>query len=382
MVSAYLGISFTDLIFAKFSMPRKTFFTAGPSELYFGVDQHVKRALQEQIPSISHRSREFQNLYRQVSGLLKEFFGLPDSYHVLFLGSATEAWERILQSCVIRESCHLVNGAFSQKFADTANDLGLSTQIFKAGQGLCCEPKDILLSNNSELIALTHNETSTGAMQPVDDIGSIHSAFPDTLLAVDVVSSAPYINFDPAKVDALFFSVQKGIGLPAGLGILIVSERCLLKSQKKLDSGLSVGSYHSLPNLAEFAEKFQTPETPNMLAIYLLAQVLEDMNTRGFQQIKRETEQKSAIIYQALEDCNYLRPFVTKKECRSKTTIVAELEEPGDQPSLLKFLDEKGIVVSTGYGNNKGNQIRIANFPAHSKENVERLADLLLEFRR
>ena len=363
-------------------MPKKTFFTVGPSQLYFGVEQHARQAFSTQLLSISHRSREFQNIYRFASEQVRELFKIPESYHILFLASATEAWERILQSCVIRESCHLVNGAFSQRFATTAEELGLSTQIFHAKEGLCCEPKDILLSNNSELIALTHNETSTGAMQPVNDIAAIKDAFPDTLIAVDVVSSAPYIDFEVNLVDALFFSVQKGIGLPPGLGVLAVSERCLTKCHEKAESGLSVGTYHSLSNLVEYAQKYQTPETPNILNIYLLGQVLEDMNKRGAQQINKETKQKSAIIYQTLEDCNYLKPYVCKKECRSKTTIVAELENPGDQAQIIHYLKEKNLEVSTGYGNNKGNHIRIANFPAHSKEQVEQLADALLNFKK
>jgi phosphoserine aminotransferase len=40
---------------------------------------------------------------------------------------------------------------------------------------------------------------------------------------------------------------------------------------------------------------------------------------------------------------------------------------------LLENLKEKGLIVGSGYGENKDNHIRIANFPSHTKENVERL---------
>ncbi|AHM58938.1 serine-pyruvate aminotransferase/archaeal aspartate aminotransferase [Flammeovirgaceae bacterium 311] len=363
-------------------MSKNTFFTVGPSELYFSVEMHMKEALRKQIPSMSHRGTSFQNLYRHAAGHLRELLQLPESYYVLFINSGTEAWERILQSCVEKKSCHLVNGAFSKRFALTAQELGLETEIIETPDGQCIDPKNMLLSNDSELIALTYNETSTGVMQPVSDITDIRRGFENSILAVDVVSAAPYITFNIEDVDSLFFSVQKGFGLPAGLGVLIVNEKCLSKAVRKQESGKSLGSYHSLPSLIEKAEKYETPATPNVLGIYLLGKVAEEMNKKGIDQIRRETDQKAAIIYQALEDCNYLKLFVEKKACRSKTTIVAELHDTADSKPLMDYLSAKYMKVSSGYGKHKDKHIRIANFPALSKEQMERLADALVAFKK
>jgi phosphoserine aminotransferase len=361
-------------------MSKNIYYTVGPAALYFTAEEHIKNALAEQVPSISHRSIHFQNIYRKAAGNLRELMGIPESYYILFLGSGTEAWERILENCVVQSSCHLVNGSFSKRFAETAKSLNLKTEIFTAQHGLCCKPEEILLSNNSELIALTHNETSTGTMQPVNDISEIRKAFPDTLLAVDVVSSAPYIDFAVEDVDSLFFSVQKGLGMPAGLGIWVINERCLQKAEQKQEKGMSIGSYHSIPSLIESSVKYQTPETPNVLGIYLLAHVLEDMNRKGIEQIKKETVYKAEVLYQALESCNYLSPFVKNKSCRSKTTIVAELENEAESEKLHQYLKAKNMIVSTGYGQYKNQHIRIANFPTHSREQIEMLADALLAY--
>lgn len=348
--------------------------------MYFSVEMHIKEAFKKQIPSMSHRGTSFQNLYRHAAGHLRELLKLPESYYVLFINSGSEAWERILQSCVEKKSCHLVNGAFSKRFALTAKELGLETEIIEAPDGQCIEPKNLLLSNDSELIALTYNETSTGAMQPVSDIAAIRKGFADSLLAVDVVSAAPYINFDVQQVDSLFFSVQKGFGLPAGLGVLIVNERCLSKAEKKQESGKSIGTFHSLTSLIEKAEGYETPITPNVLGIYLLGKVAEEMNAKGIDQIRRETDQKAAIMYQAIENCSYLTPFVEKKDCRSKTTIVAQLQDDVNQKQLMAYLSDQQLKVSSGYGKYKDKHIRIANFPAHSKEQMERLADALVAY--
>lgn len=362
-------------------MSKNLYFTVGPAELYFTVEDHIKQALKEQIPSISHRSIGFQNIYRKAAGNLRELLNIPESYYILFIGSGTEAWERILQNCVEETSCHLVNGSFSNRFAQTASSLNLKTEILRAEHGRCFNPNDIILSSDCELIALTHNETSTGVMQPARDIVEIRKAFPDTLIAVDAVSSAPCFDFPVSDCDSLFFSVQKGLGLPAGLGVLIVNERVIQKAEKKQEKGHSIGSYHSIPSLIENGVKYQTPETPNVLGIYLLGQVLEDMNKKGIDQIKKEINYKAAVLYQTLETCNYLKPFVDNPLCRSKTTIVAELEDPALSEKLRNYLKAKNMIVSTGYGEYKQSHIRIANFPTHSKEQTEMLADALLAFK-
>lgn len=362
-------------------MSKNIYFTVGPAELYFTVEDHIKQALKEQIPSISHRSIAFQNIYRKAAGNIRELLNIPESYYILFIGSGTEAWERILQNCVEHTSCHLVNGSFSKRFAQTAEALNLKTETIKAEHGSCCNPNDIILPSDCELIALTHNETSTGVTQPAKDISQIRGAFPDTLLAIDVVSSAPCFDFPVSDVDSLFFSVQKGIGLPAGLGVLIVNERCINKAEQKQEKGLSIGSYHSILSLIENSVKYQTPETPNVLGIYLLGQVMENMNQKGIAQIKQELNYKAAVLYQALETCNYLKPFVNNHQCRSKTTIVAELEDPALSEKLRNYLKAKNMIVSTGYGEYKQNHIRIGNFPTHSKEQMEMLADALVAFK-
>ena len=61
------------------------------------------------------------------------------------------------------------------------------------------------------------------------------------LLAVDAVSSLPYPDFDYTILDSVFFSVQKGFGLPAGLGVWMVNDRCIAKAEQLLSRGISIG---------------------------------------------------------------------------------------------------------------------------------------------
>ncbi|MEJ2006522.1 MAG: aminotransferase class V-fold PLP-dependent enzyme, partial [Cyclobacteriaceae bacterium] len=176
-------------------------------------------------------------------------------------------------------------------------------------------------------MALTHNETSTGAQQPSGDLRRIREAFPNQLIALDVVSSAPDAEVDYNLVDTAYFSIQKSFGLPAGLGVWILNERCIEKNTKLIEFGQVTGSYHSLDSLLEKAAKHQTPETPNVLGIYLLGKVAGDMLEKGLDQIRRETAYKSALLYHTFESNALFQPFVEVPEHRSRTTTVAHVTE-------------------------------------------------------
>lgn len=347
-------------------------FTPGPSQLYFTVADHAREAFREGIPSLSHRSKKFEAISRQATDGLRELLKVPAGHFIFFTSSATEIWERILQNLVEETSFHLVNGSFSKRFHEIGLQLGKNAQKVEvpSGQGF---QGDIGIPDNTELLAVTHNETSTGVSLPVPWIHGLKEKQPQVLLAVDAVSSLPYPDFDLRVVDSLFFSVQKGFGLPAGLGVWIVNERCIAKAEALLAKNISIGSYHNIPTLLSHARKDQTPETPNVLGIYLLSKVVQDFLRRGITTIRRETEYKSNVLYQALEKHSLIRPFVCDKPFQSRTVIVAECGE--HTKKLSDFLLARGMQAGSGYGAAKATQLRFANFPAHSKEQFEFLAD-------
>jgi phosphoserine aminotransferase len=355
-----------------------TNFTPGPSQLYFTVSDHARQAFKEGIPSISHRSKLFEQISKETTDGLKQLLSIPSGYHIFFTGSATEIWERIVQNLVSETSFHLVNGSFSKKFHEIALQLNKKAKKLEATEGNGFN-STIDVPGDAEMIAVTQNETSTGVSMPLDQITSLKKNNPNALVVVDAVSSLPYPAFDFNYIDSLFFSVQKGFGLPAGLGVWIVNEKCIEKANQLLKGGQSIGSYHNLPSLFANAQKNQTPETPNVLGIYLLSKVIQDFLRKGIETIRRETEYKAAILYQALEQHALIKPFVKEKSLQSKTVIVADCQAHTE--NVTKFLSAKGLYPGDGYGASKKTQLRFANFPAHSKEQYELLVDSLAEFK-
>jgi phosphoserine aminotransferase len=349
-------------------------FAPGPSELYFTVEDHMRQAFREGIPSISHRSKQFESFSKAATDGIRELLGVPAEYHIFFTASATEVWERATQNLTTEKTFHYVNGSFSKKFYEIAGQLGRKTEKFEVGH---CEGFNEVIATEAELIALVANETSTGVTTSANFFKQVRDKNPNALLIVDGVSALPYQTLDYNAVDSVYFSVQKGFGLPAGLGVWMVNERCVERA-KQLATKQVIGSYHSIPSFLSFEVKNQTPTTPNVLGIYLLSKVVEDFLRRGVSIIRNETEYKSAILYQALEAHRFIKPAVQKPEWRSKTTIVAQTDL--HTQNLTKLLESQGLSPGDGYGPGKQTQLRFANFPAHSKEIFEKLVDAITAF--
>ena len=77
---------------------KKVFFTVGPSQLYQTVPQHIQTALDDYIPSISHRGQQFKEIYKNTAESLRQLMDIPSTHHVFFLGSSVEAMERCIEN--------------------------------------------------------------------------------------------------------------------------------------------------------------------------------------------------------------------------------------------------------------------------------------------
>jgi phosphoserine aminotransferase len=355
---------------------KKTYFTPGPAELFPTVEQHYLDAFNLQLGSISHRSAQFRKIYQHTVEQLRILLNIPQSSGVFFTGSATEVWERIIQNTVEHESFHLVNGSFSRKFYDFSNELHKFAHKFEKPFGEGFDYQEIIVPQYSELICCTANETASGVQMRPQDIQKLKRSHRDKIVAVDMVSSAPYPDLDLELIDTAFFSVQKSFGMPAGLGVWIDNGKCLEKSLKIKENEGITGTYHNLSSLWKNFEKFETPETPNVMAIYVLGKVAEDMNSIGINYLRKQTEKKAEYLYNFLKKSNRFEAFVKNQNHQSQTVVVANVIEMTAN-KVIEKIREHNLVLGAGYGDFKSTQIRIANFPAVNIDQVEELVQQL-----
>lgn len=370
---------------------KKTYLTVGPSQIYPTIPTHMENALKEDILSISHRGSEFKEIYKRMDMGLRKLLNIPADYEIVVLSSALEAMERITQSMSHNNTHHILSGYFGKTWMGIASDLGKSPEksvFFNWDQNEISKTslEKTKISKEVELVCITQNDTSTGFSIPMNQIYQLKQKYPKKLFALDIVSSVPYVDIEYQYLDAVFFSVQKGFGLPAGLSILILSPNSLKKANKLSKiKDYSIGSYHSLLKLIEKSHDFQTNDTPNVLGIYLLANVIEDFLKIGILEIRKRLNDQAHMLYsffskpESYLDTQYMgSSFIQDQMYASITTPVFEILKGSDE--LRKFAAEKGLILGAGYSGFKNKHLRVANFPALKEKDIKKLLNTLKDF--
>lgn len=346
------------------------YFYPGPSKLYPQVKDYLSEAYHSGILSMNHRSPEFVALAKHTIDLLKEKLNIPQDYTIFFVSSATESWEIIAQSLVERGSLHLYNGAFGQKWAEYSQKIHQKAHFEEYDFETILPQFDRDSRVDWDMICLTQNETSNGTQVSNPDIKAISQRYKEALIAVDATSSMGGIDLAWQNADIWFASVQKCFGLPAGLALFVCSPKTISKAMEINDKQY----YNSFLFLYENIQNFQTNYTPNVLNIFLLNKIVEQIeNTK---QIHQRTVKNAKRWYHFLEE-NGFELLVKNKEVRSDTVITVK-----GAPACIKEIKEKAkehhIILGNGYGKWKTTTFRIANFPAITDEEISELQSFLL----
>ena len=349
-------------------------FNPGPSQLSLSTEEDIVRGIDQGIYSISHRSAQFQEISTRAINGLRAFMRIPAEYEIFYLPTATDAMESLIKNVVQHSSHHFVNGNFSKVFFEAAKKLGLLPTVDMVAVGQQNNYKAATIPASAEMIAVTYNETSTGVMCQDDDLRALRAANPEKLLAVDITSIAAMKSFEIANADAWFFSVQKGFGLPAGMGILIVSPRAMERARTLQ---LPNGTFSFDAMAKSMAKNCQTIATPNVFLIYLLMCQVERWNAHGGQAAREaETRGKYQKLASVIESSTRWSFFV-QNELHRSISVPCIAGRPEDILSLKKQCKDQGIILGSGYGELKETTFRIGNFPAITVEDTWRLLELL-----
>jgi phosphoserine aminotransferase len=348
-------------------------FAPGPSKVYDAVPQYLQDAYAQGILSANHRSAIFMNLYRDTEQLFREKLQVPADFTLLFTSSATESWEIISQSLVEHSSYHLYSGSFGKKWLEYAQYILPATQEQKLGANESIPVDQLQLGPEVDLIAVTQNETANASQVPMSVLKALGQRYPEKMIAVDTTSSMGGIALDFSLADVWYASVQKCFGLPAGLGILLLSGKAKEKVARKGEKG----RYNSLSFMLENAASYQTHYTPNVLGIYLLFRVLQDMDPIA--QVDARLRKRMETLEQTISQSAAFQLLVDNPATRS-TTVAAISGEEQAIVAIKKAAEKEGMQLGGGYGPLKASSFRIANFPAITDAEFMRLVDFLKRY--
>src|SRR2546430_6192581 len=214
-------------------MPGRNFlFVPGPTN----VPDRVQRAMV--VAMEDHRSSRFPELSTSVLSDLKKVFKTSAGQVFIFPSSGTGAWEAALTNTLSPGDKILAArfGQFSHLWVDMAQRLGYDVEVLDVewGEGVPLDryEKTLRADKRHQIkgVLACHNETATGV---TSDIAGVRRALDEAkhpaLLFVDTVSSLASIDFrmDEWRVDLAVSGSQKGLIVPAGLGIFRVSQKGL-----------------------------------------------------------------------------------------------------------------------------------------------------------
>jgi predicted phosphoserine aminotransferase len=273
-----------------------------------------------------------------------------------------------------------VNGAFADRWYSVAVSNGKQADKLEVPWGETIEPDmlaDALKKKHYEAVTIVHNETSTGAENPVKDLAAVvHEVSPDTLILVDAVSSlaGTKIEMDAWGIDFLLTSSQKCLALPPGMSFAGTNDRAM----KKAETVANRGWYFDLLLMEKHRNKDTTPMTPAMALIYALDKQMDRILAEGLEnRFARHAAMAERTQSWAIE--HGMQPLAREGR-RSKTVSTINNSLGMDIAALNKFLQANGMRIANGYGALKDKTYRIAHMGEIQMSDVDKLLALMGEF--
>ncbi len=265
---------------------RNFLFVPGPTN----IPDRVQRAML--VAMEDHRSSKFPELSTSVLNDLRKVFKTETGQVFIFPSSGTGAWEAALTNTLSPGDKILASrfGQFSHLWIDMAQRLGYDVEVLEVewGEGVPLEryAERLRADTRHQIkgVLACHNETATGVTSDIAGLRRVmDSAGHPALLFVDTVSSLGSIDFrmDEWGVDLAVSGSQKGLMLPAGLGILGVSRKAL----EAMPKSTARRCYFDLADMIKANATGYFPYTPSLPMLYGLRESLNIIFEEGLENI-------------------------------------------------------------------------------------------------
>ena len=350
----------------------KKLFIPGPVNVTEDVLQKMA------TPMIGHRTKEASILQRSISDKLRKLMYTQNEI-LLSTSSGSGLMEGAVRSCTQKRAAVFSCGNFGNRWFAMAEDNNVPADKFEVEWGLpnTAESVDqVLATGKYDLITVTHNETSSGVMNPVEEIAEVMKKYPEVIFCVDAVSSlgGAKIEVDKWGIDICITSSQKCLGLPPGLSLCSISEKALEAARKVKFRG----TYFDLLQIYEYIQKkdYQYPSTPSVSHMFALDYQLDKILKEGLEnRFTRHTQMADYVRAWAKDKFALL----AQEEFASNTVTCVKNTREISVGDLNKALGEKGYMISNGYGKLKEKTFRIAHMADATLDEIRELLSLIDE---
>ena len=334
----------------------------GPTPVPDRLLRAMHRAMED------HRSSAFPVLTRSILSRLPQVVHQTKGEPFVFPATGTAMWEAALVNTV-NPGGRLLGvrfGHFSHLFIQTARSLGYQVDVIEEPWGDVADPARIEAALAADTaheiqgVLLVHNETATGV---TCDVAAVRAAIDrvkhPALLLVDGVSSIASLDFqfDAWGVDCAITGTQKGFMLPAGLGILYMSEQALAR----VDGCTMPRAYFDLrPMRTNNAQGF-VPSTPALSLLFGLDEALTMLLEEGMNTVA-ERHRFLANGVRAAVNAWGLRPCAKRSEIASNSLTAVMVPEGHDARHVIDLAFTRyDISLGSGLSEMAGKLFRIGH---------------------
>ncbi len=344
------------------------------------VHPRVLRAMA--TPLLGHLDPEFLTIMDEVQELLRMVFETQNTLTIPISGTGSAGMEAALCNFIEEGDPVLicVNGYFGERMTDMAERYRADVRRIEVPWGEVFSAKQVdeaLRARPAKLVAIVHAETSTGALQPLEEIAEVvhrHGA----LLLVDAVTSLGGISVgvDRVGIDICYSGTQKCLSCPPGLAPLTVSPRAeeVLKARKSRVPNW----YLDLTMVQRYwGNERSYHHTAPISMNYALREALRLIAEEGLQARFERHARNAQMLWDGLADLD-LVPYVPIDHRLPSLTTVRVPDGVDEAAVRRRLLNEYNIEIAGGLGALKGKVWRIGLMGHSSRpENVLTLLSAL-----
>ena len=348
-----------------------TFFLPGPTE----VRPEVLAAMTR--PMIPHRGAEFEALYARCDAGLRRVFRTARPVFISS-SSATGLMEAAVRCAPAGRVLAVVNGAFSERFAEIARACGREVDVLDVPFGRAADPDEVARRLNAgpayAAVTVAHSETSSGALTDVAAVAAAARARGARCLvdSVTALGAAP-LETDASGIDFVLTGSQKALALPPGLAFAVATEAYMADAR----AASARGRYFDVVEFEAFAHKRQTPNTPALPLLYALdAQMARTVGVDGDPVAAPEPIEARWARHATLaaETHGWVEMHAERFGVavlapageRSPTVTAVTLPAGVEPARVVAAVKARGYVVGGGYGAGKGSTFRVGHMGDHT----------------
>ncbi|TVZ81223.1 (S)-ureidoglycine-glyoxylate aminotransferase [Aeribacillus composti] len=379
--------------FLPLQTPNRTIMTPGPVE----VDPRVLQAMS--TPILGQFDPAFTSIMNEVMEMLRYLFRTDNKWAFPIDGTSRSGIEAMLVSIIEQGDKVLIPiyGRFGYLLTEICERYGADVTTIEREWGTVFDPEDVIREIKKvqpKIVAIVHGETSTGCMQPLEEIGKACREM-DVILVVDAVATigGTDVNVDEWQLDGVIGGTQKCLSVPSGMAPITYNDRIekIVLSRKKVERGIRteldqqmatgqtiISNYFDLSQLQDYwSPRRLNHHTEATSMLYALREGLRLIMEEGLDNRFARHRLHERALMAGLEAMGLT--LFGDKRFKLPTVTCVNIPQGVDGESVRRMLlDEFGIEIASSFGPLHGKIWRIGTMGySCRKENILKLLTAL-----